>query len=62
MYSIMEVYLNRIVFISFVFAVIYLTILKINSCRKKILYDIESMRRRHYHPFCKDTVEDYFAE
>ena len=62
MYSVMEVYFNRIVFISFVFAVIYLLILKIYLCIKKILDDIESMRRRHYHPFCKDAEEDYFAE
>tara|TARA_Y100000589_G_scaffold277302_1_gene272243 strand:+ start:173 stop:346 length:174 start_codon:yes stop_codon:yes gene_type:complete len=57
----MEVYLNRIVFISLVFAVIYLIILKIYSCIKKISDDIESMRRRHHHPFCKDA-EGYLAE
>ena len=61
MYSIMEVYLNRIVCISFVFAVIYLTILKINSCTKKILYDMETIRRRHHHPFYKKN-DDYLAE
>ena len=61
MYSIMEVNLNRIVCISFVFAVIYLTILKINSCTKKILYDMETIRTRHHHPFYKKD-DDYLAE
>ena len=62
MFSTAEVYLNQITIITLLFTFIYLIILKIYSCIKKILYDIESMRRRHHHPFCKDTVEDYFAE
>ena len=60
MYSIMEVYLNRIVFISFVFAVIYLTILKINSCTKKFYMIWKLLEHDTIIHFIKD--DDYLAE
>ena len=61
MFSNTEVYLNQLVLITLIFMTIYLIILKIYSCIKNILHDIESMRVRHYHPFCKDT-DNYLAE
>ena len=61
MFSIAEVYLNRIVLITLIFMLVYLSILKVNSCIKKIANDMKTIRREHHHPFYKKD-DDYLAE